>query len=125
MTVFEKIEAQQQGKENSAVWMVGEQLKDICRADPACAAIVAEDLENKDMSIEKASQKIKAYADDQHRKLKSNQICVPPNVAEQIIREFYGLPDAGEPIANDEIQAENPIQTNSIANGFLDLDSFL
>ena len=37
MTVFEMIDAQQKGKENTAPWMVGEQLKDICRADPGCA----------------------------------------------------------------------------------------
>ena len=30
MTVFEKIEAQQKGLEDTAIWMVGEQLKDIC-----------------------------------------------------------------------------------------------
>ena len=125
MTVFEKIEAQQKGKENTAAWMVGEQLKDICRADPACASIVAEDLENKDMSIEKASLKIKAYADDQYRKQKGNCVCVPPNVAEGIIREFYGLPAAGTPAANDETPLEISIQAISIANGFLDLDAFL
>lgn len=125
MTVFEKIETQQKGKENTAVWMVGEQLKDICRADPACATIVAEDLENKDMSIEKASLKIKAYADDQHRKQKGNCVCVPPKVAEGIIREFYGLPAAGTSVAEDETPPESLSQASSIANGFLDLDSFL
>ena len=125
MTVFEKIEAQQKGKENTAAWMVGEQLKDICRADPACATIVAEDLENKDMSIEKASLKIKAYADDQHRKQKGNCVCVPPKVAEGIIRDFYGLPAASSPVAHDETPTETPIQASSTANGFLDLDSFL
>ena len=34
--VIAVIEAQQP-KERSAVWMVGEQLKDICRADPSAA----------------------------------------------------------------------------------------
>lgn len=33
MTVFEKIEAQQKGYENTSAWMVGEQLKDIIRWD--------------------------------------------------------------------------------------------
>ena len=74
--------------------MVGEQLKDICAADPHCAELVAQDLENKDMSLEKAAAKIKAYADELHKKQKGNCVCVPPNEAERIIREFYGLPKA-------------------------------
>lgn len=93
MTAFEKIEAQQKGKENTSVWMVAEQLKDICRSDPHCAEIVAQDLENKEMSIEKAERQLKAYADKQKRT--GNCVCVPPNVAEKIIREFYGLPEPG------------------------------
>lgn len=125
MTVFEKIEAKQKGKENTDIWMVGEQLKDICRADPACAAIVAEDLENKEMSIAAVAQKIQDYADDLHRKMKSNRICVPPNVAEGIIREFYGLPAAGTSVANDETPMVDHVQASDITNGFLNLDSFL
>ena len=93
MTVFENIEAQQKGKENTAAWMVGEHLKDICRGDPHCADLVEQDLENASMSIVEAEKKIKAYADKQKRT--GNCVCVPPNVAEKIIREFYGLPEAG------------------------------
>lgn len=90
MTVFEMIEAQQQGKKNTAPWMVGEQLKEICKRDPACAEIVAEDVANPDMSLVACEKKIKAWADKQKRS--GNCVCVPPNVAEGIIREFYGLP---------------------------------
>ena len=125
MTVFEIIEAQQKGKENTDIWMVGEQLKDICRTDPACAAIVAEDLKNKTMSIEHAAKKIKEYADEQKRKQKGNCVCVPPNVAEGIIREFYGLPAASNSAANDETPKVDPVQASDITSGFLDLDSFL
>lgn len=125
MTVFEKIEAQQKGRENTDILMVGEQLKDICRADPACAAIVAEDLENKAMSIETVAKKIKEYADDQKHKQKGNCVCVPPNVAEGIIREFYGLPAASNSAANGETPTADPIQASDITSGFLDLDSFL
>ena len=92
MTVFEKIEAQQKGKENTPAWMVGEQLKDICRCDPHCAELVEQDPENASMSIVEAEKKIKAYADKQKRT--GNCVCIPPNVAEKIIREFYGLPGA-------------------------------
>ena len=93
MTVFEKIEAQQKGKENTAAWMVGEQLKDICRRDPHCAELVLQDLENPKLSIDKVERQIKAYADKQKRS--GSCVCVPPNVAEGIIRKAYGLPEAG------------------------------
>lgn len=93
MTVFEKIEAQQKGKENTAPWMVGEQLKDICRSDPKCAELVDQDLDNASMSIVEAEKKIKVWA-DKHKK--NGCAVVPPNVADKIIREFYGLPAAGE-----------------------------
>ena len=56
MTVFDKIQSQQ-GKVQNAVWMVGEQLKDICRSDPHCAEIVMQDLENPDMSLAKCEKK--------------------------------------------------------------------
>lgn len=92
MTVFEKIEAQQKGKENTAAWMVGEQLKDICRVDSRCAELVLQDLDNPDQSLEKAAAQIKAHADKQKRT--GNCVVVPPNVAEGIIRKFFGLPDA-------------------------------
>ncbi len=93
MTVFEKIEAQQAKlKDTEPAWMVGEQLKDICRADPGCAEIVAQDLENPDMNLEKAAGQIHAYANKNHGK--ARQFCVTPKVAEGILRTFYGLPDA-------------------------------
>lgn len=93
MTVFEKIEAQQKGKENTAPWMVGEQLKDICRSDPHCAELVDKDLDSTAFSLVEAEKKIKAWAD---KNKKGGCAVVPPNVAEKIIREFYGLPDAEE-----------------------------
>lgn len=92
MTVFEKIEAQQKGKENTAAWMVGEQLKDICRMDPHCAELVLQDLDNPEQSLEKAAKQIKAYADKQPKI--DRCVVVPPAVAEGILRKFYGLPDA-------------------------------
>ena len=94
MNVFEMIAAQQKGKENTAAWTVGEQLKEICRSDYRCAVIVAQDLTKKSMSIGKAEKQIKAWADKQ--KQTGNCVCVPPNKAEEIIRNFYGLPVAGQ-----------------------------
>lgn len=93
MDVFNLIEQQQKGKENTAEWMVGEQLKDICSREPHCAAILAEDLQSESMSLAKAERKIKEYA-DQHKVGKC--AVVPPNVAENILRKFYGLPETGD-----------------------------
>ena len=103
MTVYEKISALQKGKENTPAWMVGEQLKDICRREPRCEQIVLEDLENPDMSLEKCEKQIKARADSQ--KNGKSCVCVPPNVAEQIIREFYGLPEAGEGVTESKTES--------------------
>ena len=89
MTAFEKITAQQ-GEENTPVWMVGEQLKNMIRDCPGWQEIVEQDLELKEMSLAECEKKIKAYA-DKHRK--GNFSCVVPSVVEKIIREFYGLTD--------------------------------
>ena len=94
MTVFEKIAKQQEGRQGTPEFGVGQQLKEICYADSHCAEIVSQDLDSESMSLEKAAQKIKAYADEQNRKEKKGFVCVPLDVAEGIIREFYGLPAA-------------------------------
>ena len=112
MNVFDMITAQQKGKENTAAWMVGEQLKEICRSDHRCAEIVAQDLTKESMSIEKAEKQIKAWADKQKRT--GNCVCVPPNKAEEIIRNFYGLPVA------DQKNQDRPV---GVLN--LSLDAFM
>ena len=78
----------QQPKERTAVWMVGEQLKDILRGEPDLAELVLRDMDQKGMSLADCEKKIKAHA-DQHRT--GNFACVSPAEAETIIREFYGL----------------------------------
>ncbi|MCI7638237.1 MAG: hypothetical protein MSS60_00195 [Clostridiales bacterium] len=95
MTVYEKIAAQQKGHENTDIWMVGQQLKDILRGDPTLEEMVDKDMDVEDMSLANAAKKIKAWADEQHKKTKGSCVCVPPDVAEGIIREFYGLPACG------------------------------
>lgn len=98
MTEFQEkaiaaIEAQQaKVKERSPQWMVGEQLKDICRMEPLSAELIAQDLEHEAMSIVEAEKKIKAFADG-HKT--GNFSCVTPLEADRILREFYGLPAAG------------------------------
>lgn len=117
MTVFEMIEAQQKGLEDTTVFMVGEQLKDICRADLACAEIVAADLQQEAMSIANCEKKIKAYADEIKTKKKLRCVGVSPMAADRIIRAFYGLP---------ENAAETPTapEQNS-GTDMLDLDDLL
>lgn len=85
--VLNKISAQQ-GKERTPVWMVGEQLKDICRNEPKSAELVAQDLDIPQMSLANCEKKIKAFADG-HKQ--GSFACVIPSEAERIIREFYGL----------------------------------
>ena len=56
-------EQQSKVRERSPQWMVAQQLMDLCRAEPACAEILAKDLEVEAMSITEAEKKIKAFAD--------------------------------------------------------------
>ena len=109
------IEEQQKAeKEGSAPWMVGEQLKDICRAEPASAELIAQDLTAKEMSISAAEKQIKAFA-DKHKT--GNFACVTPVQAERILRSFYHLPEKGEPLQ----QPEKPKQGRKV----LDLSDFV
>ena len=87
-------EQQAKVKNRSPQWMVGEQLKDICRNEPASAEFIFQDLQQETMSITAAEKKIKAYA-DAHKT--GNFACVTPLEADRILREFYGLQQAGEP----------------------------
>lgn len=90
------IEAQQkQTAARSAPWMVGEQLKDICRREPASAELIAQDLKRKTMSITAAEKQIKAFSDS-HKGAKDACFCVTMVDAEEILRKFYGLPAAGD-----------------------------
>ena len=112
-----KIEAQQDRvNSRSPQWMVGEQLKDICRHEPRSAELIAQDLENESMSITEAEKKIKAYADN-HKT--GNFSCVTPMEADRILREFYGLP-----AATDAFAVQEPPQQPT-AGKLVDLDDFL
>lgn len=85
------ITEQQKEKENTAVFMVGEQLKEIIGNSEQLAELVLQDLRNPDMSLEKCEKKIKARADELHKKNGGGSACVNPKDAEKIIRDFYGL----------------------------------
>lgn len=90
---IKRIEEQQAKlKEGSAPWVVGEQLKDICRHEPKSAELIAQDLQVESMSIAEAEKRIKAFSDKNVGKGKF--FCVTPVEADRILREFYGLPAA-------------------------------
>lgn len=91
-TALDKIIAQQaKHKQGSAPWCVGEQLKDILRAQPEIAELVVHDLDQTGMSLADCEKKIAAFAQD-HRQ-GSVGFCGPAD-ADRIIRAFYGLPEA-------------------------------
>ena len=109
-----KLEAQQaKVKPRSPQWMVGEQLKDISRMEPKSAELIAQDLEKESMSITEAEKKIKAFAD---KHTTGNFSCVTPAEAENILREFYGLPRP------DEVK---PVAAPAPAKKMIDLSDFL
>lgn len=112
-----RLQEQQAGvKEHSAPWMVAQQLMDICRHEPASAGLILQDLDREGMSIVEAEKKIKAYA-DAHKT--GDFACVPPDEADRILREFYGLPameNSTQASANDSEEK---------TGGFLDLMDFL
>lgn len=121
MSILEKallaIEAQQP-KQRNAVWMVGEQLKDMLRAEPELAEIVEQDLSVAAMSLAECEKKIKAYA-DKHKT--GNFACVIPSEAERIIREFYGLPARGE--SQTAVPAA-PEPVPPVSDGLIDLSAY-
>lgn len=107
-----KIEEQQKElKKQNAAWYVGEQLKELAERQERWAELIAQDLNNKEMGLAAAEKKIREWA-DKHRT--GNVAVVPPEQAEKILRQFYGLPEAAAPAA---APAEE--------RGILDLADFL
>lgn len=113
--INDKITALQQGLEGTDAFVAGEQLKEICK-DPACAELVEKNLEGKGMGLKECAAKIKAYA-DKHKDKSGRFAFVPPDVAEGIIREFYGLP--ARAAAKPEEKAERE------PGGIINLEDFL
>lgn len=111
--------AAQQPKERSAIWMVGEQLKDMVRAEPGIAELILADLAGKGMGLADAEQKIAEAA-------KKNKVgncgVVTPAEAEDILRSFYGLPPRG---AAQEAAERDEAKFTPPQEGMLDLSAFL
>lgn len=110
---------EQQGrvKARSAPWMVGEQLKDMIRREPGIGELIAQDLTAGGMSLEKAEVKLKAFA-DKHRT--GNFACVTPAEAEDVLREYFGLPKAEE----ERIATAPAGPRNDEGAGVIDLADF-
>lgn len=110
-------EQQAKTKARSAPWMVGEQLKDMIRREPGIAELICQDLTAGGMSLEKAEAKIKAYA-DKHKT--GTFACVTPAEAEDILREYFGLPKAG----TSSVGSADTFPQGKAGEGEIDLADF-
>ena len=108
------IAGQQAGKENTDVFMVGEQLKDIGAESEHNAEILLQDIPMDSMNLVAAAARLKKYSDDNKGQAKC--FCISPKVADGILRKFYGL---GEQEKVDSKPAG--VQDG----GFIDLSDFL
>lgn len=102
-----KIEIMQKGKEGLPEYNIGEQLKDIARAEPASAELIDQDLDKEGMSLADVAKAFQKYTDKENKKSKSKCVCITPLVAEGLIRKFYGLPARGAAPAVEESKEEN------------------
>lgn len=120
MEIFERItELQREFNPDSIPYMIGEQLKDICRDEPACGAILLEDLQNPDMGLAAADKKLYEYGKSLCKG--RSGVGISPKAAEKVLREFYGLPEAGE------APKAQPMKAAPVLGGpfSLNLDDFL
>ena len=125
--VVELIESLQKScPEYSSARMVGEQLKDIARAEPESAELLEQDLQKTGMGLADAEKLIRARADEIHKTVKGNCVAVPPSEAEQILRKFYGLPERGtETERTDPSTPLRSAQDDKKQGKILDLADFL
>ena len=120
MDVFKRIdELQGEFNPDSCAFEIGEQLKDICRRDPACEKILLEDLQNPAMGLAAADKMLYDWGKKQ---AKGKVGCgISGRKAEELLREFYGLPAAGEAAAIPAVKAA-PVLDGPFS---LNLDDFL
>lgn len=114
-----EIKAQmKKAREYSPAYTVGLQLMDILDELPETASeVVLADLRGKGMTIADCEKKIKAKADEIHKK-KGGNVSIGPHVADKIIREFYGIEELetqdGRPelrlAASDNPEAEPAVE---------------
>lgn len=86
------IEGQQKAAgEGTMPWAVGEQMKALCREEPASAELMAKDLQVEGMGIEDVEKQVKALADKRRERGKNYSFALPSEV-DALLRAFYGLP---------------------------------
>lgn len=93
-------EQQKELKQDSPAFCVGEQLKDICSKSPKYVELVLQDLDQPQGNIKELAKKLQEYSDKHHKG--AGCFCITPMIADKIIRNFYGLPDA------EQIEIEAP-----------------
>ncbi len=81
--------------------MVGMQLQDILRSCPSAAAIVLQDMQGKGFSLTECEKKIKAKADEIHKKRGGN-VGMDGRMTDMIIREFYGITEFAPETAEEK-----------------------
>lgn len=92
--------------EYSPAYTVGLQLMDILEELPEAAAeVVLADLRGKGMTIADCEKKIKAKADEIHKK-KGGNVSIGPHVADKIIREFYGIAEFEPQVGRPELRLD-------------------
>ena len=114
----ELIQKQQSGKDNSPAFIIGLHLIDMMKQDGRIEAILEEDLQNPEMSLDNCAGKLQAEADRIHKDTKRNPVCLTPMQAEKIIRKFYGLPDP------EDLPAEEPAPAPA-PSGIIELEDLL
>lgn len=118
---IEKITALQPNEQDH-IWAIGEQLKDFCRGNAHDADLILHDLDIPEMSLAHAEKKLEAYANS-HRK--GNKACVPPDVAEEILRKFYHLTPSGGQNRETIVISSTPPATPPSKAVSVNLDDFL
>ena len=113
--LIDLITEQQKGHRNKPEFMIGEQIKEIAEREPSLVDILIKDLETEGMGLEDVAAKFKQYADKNHGSAKC--FCISPKVAEDLIREFYGLPDS------NTMEVKATVKEEKAKNSFIDLDS--
>lgn len=93
-TLIEIIAKQQSGHENEPIFMIGEQLKEMAAADKKVEELLIQDLQRSGMSLKDAAKELQKHSDNNRGK--ASCYCITPNVAEGILRKFYGLPERKE-----------------------------
>ena len=87
--------------------VLGEQIKDIARADEYAARLIGEEIEHR--GILACEKEIAAFA-------KKHGGAVTNDEAEDIIRRFYGLPDRAAAEKGEPKKAERPTAALDIAS---------